>query len=143
MRLGRSPNFPPTSGPEGVRHIWAHLAPDLQFYLAHFYDNITYMHYSFKNDPRNFLHTVYLDAALTTDALLYGMVGFSAFQRTLHHPDGKIEDFLPYYNKAVSLLLSSLKRGEKHEIGILMAILQLATIEVCLNVLGDNLANEV
>lgn len=122
---------PLTSGPPHVKHKWAHLAPDLQFHLAYFYENITYMHYSFKFDPHNFLQTQLLETALGNEALLYGIVGFAAFQRTLHQVDGRIEHFLPYYNKAVSLLLLSLRRGEKHEIGILMAILQLTTIEVC------------
>ena len=124
-------HFPPTSGQKSVKHRWAQYAPDIQFYLAYFYENITYMHYSFKYDPNNFLQTDLLETAFRNEALLYGIVGFSAFQYTLHQPDGKIEHFLPYYNKAVSLLLSSLKRGEKHSIGILMAILQLTTIEVC------------
>lgn len=71
-----------------------------------------------------------MDAALRNDALLHAVVGFSAFQRTLHNPTGKIQDFLQYYNKSVSLLLSSLRKGEKRDIGTLLAILQLATIEV-------------
>lgn len=124
-------HFPSSSGPAGMKHKWAHLSADVQFYLAYFYENITYMHYSLKYDPHDFLHTDLLETALYNEALLFGIVGFSAFQRTLHHVDGRIEHFLPYYNKAVSLLLSSLRRGEKHEIGILMAILQLTTIEVC------------
>lgn len=130
-RVKRHPQqFPLTSGPPGIQEQWAHLAPDLQFYLTYFYENITYMHYSIKFDPHNFLHTELIPAALKNEALLYGIVGFAAFQRTLHQPDGKIEHFLPYYNKAVSLLLSSLLRGEKHNDGTLMAILQLTTIEV-------------
>jgi hypothetical protein len=62
--------------------------------------------------------------------LLYAVVGFSAFQLTLKNPAGKIQDFLQYYNKAVSLLLNSLKKGERHNNSTILAILQLATIEV-------------
>jgi hypothetical protein len=109
---------------------WSHLPQDLQFYLTYFYDNITHCHYSLKHDTGNFLRTHFLDAALRNEALLHAVVGFSAFQRTLQNPEGKIIDFLPYYNKAVSLLLKSLKRGEKHSSGTILAILQLATIEV-------------
>lgn len=76
------------------------------------------------------MQTQFLDAALGNDALLYAVVGFSAFQRTLHNSEGKIQDFLQYYNKAVSLLLKSLKKGERYSNGTLLAILQLATIEV-------------
>jgi hypothetical protein len=125
----RTPFIRPTD-PEDLRSDWSHLPPDLQFYLQYFFENITYLHYSLKYDSCNFLQTIFLDAALRNDALLHAVVGFSAFQRTLHNPQGKIEDFLPYYNKSVSLLLLSLKRGERHDLGTILAILQLATIEV-------------
>lgn len=117
-----------------LRSNWSHLPSDLQFYLTYFYENLTHCHYSLKLDSGNFLRTRFLDAALRNDALLHAVVGFSAFQRTLHNPTGKIQDFLQYYNKSVSLLLSSLRKGEKRDIGTLLAILQLATIE---EFLGD------
>ena len=44
---------------------------------------------------------------------------------------------LRYYNKAVSLLLNSLKRGERHTNGTILAILQLATIEVGVSTTSD------
>ena len=119
-----------------LRSDWSHLPHDLQLYLAYFCENVTYLHYSVKADPGDFLKTVFIDAALRNDALLHAVVGFAAFQRTLHNPHGKIQDFLQYYNKAVSLLLSSLKRGEKHTTGTLLAILQLATIEVSFRGIG-------
>lgn len=118
----------------GLRSDWSHLPADLQFYLTYFYENVTYLHYSLKYDSGNFLKTLFIDAALRNEALLYAVVGFSAFQRTLHNPEGKIQDFLQYYNKAVSLLLKSLKKGERHSSGTILAILQLATIE---EFLGD------
>jgi hypothetical protein len=131
-------SFSSESGPGNLKSDWSHLPPDLQFYLTYFYENVTHLHYSLKYDSGNFLQTQFLDAALRNDALLHAVVGFSAFQRTLHNPEGKIEDFLPYYNKAVSLLLISLKRGERHDTGTILAILQLATIEVRLNFLPHN-----
>ncbi|KAL3417304.1 C6 finger domain-containing protein [Phlyctema vagabunda] len=118
------------AGSDTLRSDWTHLPQDLQYYLEYFYENLTHHHYSLKYDPCNFLHSLFLDAALRNEALLYAVVGFSAFQATLHDSSGKIQDFLQYYNKAVSLLLRSLKRGERHGIGTLLAILQLATIEV-------------
>lgn len=146
------------SNPDTLRSDWSHLPLDLQFYLTYFYENITHLHYSLKFDSANFLRTTFLDAALRNESLLYAVVGFSAFQRTLHNTDGKIQDFLQYvdrtvvfsafwkpcvpseplltppfcryYNKAVSLLLNSLKRGERRTNGTILAILQLATIEV-------------
>jgi hypothetical protein len=81
-------------------------------------------------DSGNFLKTRFVEIALKNEALLYGVVGFSAFQRTLHNPEGKIQDFLQYYNQAVSLLLKSLRKGEQRTAGTILAILQLATIEV-------------
>jgi hypothetical protein len=121
---------PSSVGPDALWTDWSHLPPDLQFYLVYFDENVTYLHYSLKFDSGNFLKTIFIDAALRNEALLYAVVGFSAFQRTLHNPEGKIQDFLQYYNKAVSLLLKSLKKGEKHNNGTILAILQLATIEV-------------
>lgn len=115
---------------------WSHLPQDLQFFLTYFYQTLTYHHYSIKHDNCDFLRTHFLDAALKNDALLHAVVGFSAFQYTLHHPGGQINDFLQYYNKAVSLLLKSLKKGGQHDVGILLAILQLATIEVSPSIQG-------
>lgn len=108
----------------------SHLPYDLQFYLKYFDENITYHHYSLKHDTNDFIHTTFINAALRNDALLHAIVGFSAFQHTLSNPEGKIQHFLFYYNKAVSLLLASLKRGHRHTVGTLLTILQLATIEV-------------
>jgi len=82
------------------------------------------------NTDFEFFFLDFLDAALQNEALLYAVVGFSSFQYTVHKGKGRIQDFLQYYNKAVSLLLGSLRKGDKHNIGTLLAILQLATIEV-------------
>jgi hypothetical protein len=95
---------------DNLRTDWSHLPPDLQLYLTYFYENLTYLHYSMKLDSGNYLKTQFLDAALRNE--------------------GKIQDFLQYYNKAVSLLLKSLRKGERHNEGTILAILQLATIEV-------------
>lgn len=115
---------------ENLMHNWSHLPADLQFYLNYFLKNVSHTHYSMKMDPSNFLKTRFLEIALKSESLLYGIVGFSAFHRTLHNPEGKIQDFLQYYNQAVTLLLKSLRKGEPRTAGTLLAILQLATIEV-------------
>ncbi len=120
----------PASGSEALRSDWSHLPTDLQFYLAYFVDTITQYHYSLPSMSGAFLGTYFLAAALRNDAFLYALVGFSAFQRTLHNREGKLQDFLQYYNKAVSLLLHSLMKGERHSNSTILAILQLATIEV-------------
>ena len=124
----KKPSF--SSSATSDKSDWSYLPADLQFYLTYFYENINHLHYSLKYDSEDFMRTQFLDVALENEALLYAIVGFSAFQRTLHNPEGKIQDFLQYYNKAVSLLLKSLKKGERHSNGTLLAILQLATIEV-------------
>ncbi|KAA8571972.1 hypothetical protein EYC84_001913 [Monilinia fructicola] len=117
-----------------LRSDWSHLPADLQFYLNYYRQNITFLHYSLRTNHGDFLHTLLLDAALRSEPLLYAVVGFSAFQYAVEKQEGKIQDFLQYYNKAVSLLLRSLKKGVQHTTGMLLAILQLATIE---EYLGD------
>ncbi|ESZ95495.1 hypothetical protein SBOR_4149 [Sclerotinia borealis F-4128] len=112
-----------------LRVDWSHLPADLQFYLTYFSRNITFMHYSLRSYHKDFIHTLLMDAALRNEPLLYAIVGFSAFQFAVEKKQGKIQDFLQYYNKAVSLLLRSLKKGDKHTTETLLAILQLATIE--------------
>ncbi|KAI9645658.1 hypothetical protein NHQ30_006400 [Ciborinia camelliae] len=113
-----------------LRTGWSHLPADLQFYLTHYCQNITFMHYSLRSNHGDFIHTLLLDAAGHNEPLLYAVVGFSAFQYAVERQEGKIQDFLQYYNKAVSLLLRSLKKGSQHTTGMLLTILQLATIEV-------------
>jgi hypothetical protein len=125
---GQVANLAPEQG--GLINDWSHLPQDLQFYLSYFSENLTVNHFAIKHDSEDFLRTDFLDAALRNDALLHAVVGFSAFQHTLTNPQGRIQDFLQYYNKAVSLLLKTLTRGGRHNIGILLTMLQLATIEV-------------
>jgi uncharacterized membrane protein YfhO len=125
---GQVANLTPEQG--GLMNDWSHLPQDLQFYLSYFSENLTVNHFAIKHDSEDFLRIDFLDAALRNDALLYAVVGFSAFQHTLTNPRGKMQDFLQYYNKAVSLLLRTLTRGGRHNVGILLTMLQLATIEV-------------
>ncbi|KAI0914913.1 hypothetical protein F4823DRAFT_621251 [Ustulina deusta] len=120
-----------TTSPE-----WTHLHKDLQYHLGYFCENITHFSYGMPNDPDGFFKSVLPSMAVRegNDALLYAVVGFSAYHSALHHPHGKIEDFLGYYNKSVTMLLSSLKRGDGHNLPTLLTMLQLATIE---EYLGD------
>ncbi|KAI1818030.1 hypothetical protein GGS20DRAFT_598341 [Poronia punctata] len=120
-----------TTNPE-----WAHLPNDMQYYLGYFSESITHYSYGIPNDPDDFFKTTLPALAVHegNDALLNAVVGFAAYQATLRQPNGKLEDFLGYYNKSVTLLLSILKRGERQDLATLMTILQLATIE---EYLGD------
>lgn len=112
--------------PEGV-----HLQKELQYYLDYFCENLTHFSYGMPNDPDGFFKSTLPSLAVQgNDALLYAVVGFSAYHSTLRNPNGKIDDFLGYYNKSVTLLLSSIKRGDNQNLSTLLTILQLATIEV-------------
>lgn len=110
--------------------VWSHLSRDLQFYLEYHTTRLTYHHYFFKHDANHFLHNILVEYALQYDPLLYAVVGFAAFQFAVTRPDGKIQDFLGYYNKSVSLLRKSLVENQKHTDATMLTILQLATFEV-------------
>lgn len=109
---------------------WSHLPMEYQSHLEWFSNNITFFHYSMVQDKDDFFKTIILSNAIRSEALLNAVVGFAAYHRTLQDPNGKMEDFLHYYNKSVILLLGFLKRKERHNIATLFTILQLATIEV-------------
>ena len=111
---------------------WAHLNKDIQYHLGYYCKNITYYSYGIPNDPDGFFSSTLLSLAIRegNEALLYAIVGFSAYHSTLRHPHGKVEDFLGYYNRSVNNLLSSFKRGDGHGLANLLTMLQLATIEV-------------
>lgn len=109
---------------------WSHLSQDLKFYLEYHTTRLNYHHYFFKHDANHFLHNILIEYALQYDPLLYAVVGFAAFQVTVQRPDGKIQDFLGYYNKSVSLLRKSLVENQKHTDATMLTILQLATFEV-------------
>lgn len=121
-------DFPSQAGT--TRPDWSFLPQELQFYLNHFYENITHYHYCMVNDSDDFFRAILPNIAVRNEALLYAIVGFSAYHHTLRNPNGQIKEFLQYYNRSVTLLLAFLKRKEKHNIGTLLTILQLATIEV-------------
>ncbi|KAL8810247.1 MAG: hypothetical protein Q9200_002723 [Gallowayella weberi] len=111
-----------------------HLPSMQRFYLEYLRSNVTYHHYFFRHDANYFLHHILIEQALTYEPLLHAVIGFAAFHATLGNPNGKIQDFLGYYNRSVSLLLKSLTSGQKHTDATLLTILQLAAIE---EYLGD------
>lgn len=114
-----------------TRPDWTHLPDNLSIGLEYFRDNITHWSYGVHKDFGDFFQTTFLNVALQNEPLLHAVVGFAVYQRTLKDPNGKIEDFLQYYTHAVTLLLGLLKqRDAKHDLGTLLTILQLASIEV-------------
>ncbi|KAI1142292.1 hypothetical protein F5Y05DRAFT_220805 [Hypoxylon sp. FL0543] len=118
------------------RPDWSHLATDLQSHLKYYCENITHYNYGMVNDPDDFFRSILPSLAVQkgNEALLNAVVGFAAYHRTVRDPNGRIQDFLRYYNKSVTLLLSYLKKREKQSTATLLTILQLATIE---EYLGD------
>ncbi|KAI0171887.1 hypothetical protein GGR52DRAFT_573038 [Hypoxylon sp. FL1284] len=122
----------PASRPDLTR-----LPADLQSHMAYFCDNFTHYSYGLVNDPDQFFSLILPNVAVQSgnEALLNAVVGFTAYHRAVKNPNGRIEDFLGYYDKSVTLLLSCLKRREeKQSTATLLTILQLATIE---EYLGD------
>lgn len=113
---------------------WAHLSQDVRFYLGYYREHLTNYHYGILTDANDFFRSILPALALENDALLYALVGFSAYHCTLRNPRGKMQQFLQYYNKSVTMLLSFLKRKEGPSPTTLLTILQLATIE---EYLGD------
>lgn len=116
----------------GGKPDWRHLPPDFQRHLDYFIENITHWKYGCHTDFGKFYHTTFISLALQNEALLYAIVGFSAFKGMLKDPNGKIEDFLRYYTHSLTLLRGLLKKqGEaKYDMATLLTILQLATLEV-------------
>lgn len=111
---------------------WATLPKDVRFYMNYHKNHLSHHHYAMKYDTGDFLKTTFLEIALGYEPLLYAVTGFAAYHHTLTVPNGKIQHFLGYYNKSVSLLRVSLERSPKHSVATLLTILQLATFEVSL-----------
>lgn len=109
---------------------FSHLPSDQRFYLEYLRNNVTYHHYFFRNNTNYFIHNILIEHALSCEPLLHAVIGFAAYHATLERSDGRIQDFLCYYNRSVSLLLKSLVGGLKHTEAMLLTILQLATFEV-------------
>ena len=118
---------------------YSHLSWDQEFYLDYHRRNLTYHHYFFKHEANDFIHQILIERALSYEPLLFAVVGFAAFQATLKKDNGKIQEFLGYYNRSVSLLRKSLAGGQAHTDATMLTILQLATIEVQMNSLRNDL----
>lgn len=132
---GTAASFTPTASslpelPGNIVPDWQYLPIEFQTCLDYFYENITHYHYGVYKDFTDFFHTTFLKVALRNEPLLYAIMGFAAYQKTLRDASGKIQNFLKFYTHAVTLLLELLKKEEKHDLGTLLTILQLATVEV-------------
>ncbi|KAL8902790.1 MAG: hypothetical protein Q9207_004380 [Kuettlingeria erythrocarpa] len=127
-------NLTPESSMSSEKLSFSHLPSDQRFYLEYLRNNVTHHHYFFRNNADYFIHNTLIEHALSCEPLLHAVIGFAAYHATLERSDGRIQDFLCYYNRSVSLLLKSLASGRKHTEAMLLTILQLATFE---EYLGD------
>ena len=109
---------------------WSHLPPEQVFYLDFHHQCLSHHHYFFKHDSSNFIRSTLIEIALTYEPLLYAVIGFAAFHYTVGQANGKLADFLGYYNKSVSLLRKSLQSSQPHSEATIITILQLAAFEV-------------
>lgn len=91
---------------------------------------MSYHHYSLKTDHGNFFKNDFLSLAIKHEPLRYAVVGYAAYFHTLTNPDGRISDFLKYYNESVSRLRASITKSKKQGLSTFLTILQLASIEV-------------
>ncbi|KAF2721947.1 hypothetical protein K431DRAFT_62442 [Polychaeton citri CBS 116435] len=128
-------NSQPVIQPSIIEHVrWPGLPSDIKWYLSYHRNNISHHHYGFKYDGSNFLAETFLHIAMGDEALMYAVVAFAAYFYTLSREDGSIHEFLKYYDRSVTILLSSLGKRRKLRVSTLLTILQLATIE---EFLGD------
>jgi hypothetical protein len=114
---------PPTKGTSTM-------ARDLQFYLGYFRNHMSIHHYSLKRDTHGFLKGDFLSWALKFEPLKYAVAGYAAYFHTLAQPDGRISNFLQFYNESVSRLRISITKNKKQGLATFLTILQLASIEV-------------
>ena len=110
------------------------LKPDIQKFLQFQRDQMTHYHYFFKLDPYDFVHSEFIDQALSYEPLLYAAVGFAAYHYELKQPNAKLSHFLGYHSKALSMLRKSLESHTRYTEAMLLTVLQLATFE---EYLGD------
>lgn len=127
----------------GTNPDWSHLPHQFQICLSYFVENITHYHYCLPGDADNFFKTTLPSMAIQHEPLLNAVVGFSAYHMTLQNPQGKLQDFLQYYNRSVTLLLEFLQRRERHNVATLLTILQLATIEVSLPLVSGTMEDSL
>ena len=124
----------PTTYTSRESRPWSNRSEELQFYLEYHQSQLTHHHYFFKHDANDFVHTDLINLALGYEPLLYAVVGFAAYHSTTQKQNGKIQHFLSYYQRSVSLLLKHLSDGHTHGDATILTILQLAAFEVGLRI---------
>lgn len=116
--------------PADEKPDWSDLPLDYQRHLNWFDENMTHYHYGLPLDTDDFFKGILPQAARRSEPLLNALTAFAAYHQTIQNPDGKLSDFLGYYNRSIKLLLEALQTKQKHNVTTLMTILQIAQIEV-------------
>lgn len=119
-------DFPTTT----ERPDWSELPLEYQRHLNWFFENMNHYHYGLPLDTDDFFKTILPQAARHSEPLLNALMAFAAYHQTIQNPNGKISDFLGYYNRSIKLLLEALQSKQKYNVTTLMTILQIAQIEV-------------
>ena len=91
---------------------------------------MTVHHYSLKRNTHNFLKGDFYNWAMKFEPLKYAVAGYAAYFHTLGQPDGRMSNFLQFYNESVSRLRISITKNKKQGLATFLTILQLASIEV-------------
>ncbi|KAK8080561.1 hypothetical protein PG997_008379 [Apiospora hydei] len=122
-----TPSLPPDPSIQAGPSEWSHLPPDLHFYLQYFCDNMTHYSYCVVFDTDEFFMKFLPSVAVQSgnEALLYALVGFAAYHRTIQNPSGNISEFLQYYNK--SEYLGDWVNLSGHQKAALQILMQLYT----------------
>lgn len=103
---------------------------DLQFYLNYWRNHMSVHHYSLKRDTHGFLKGDFMNWVMKFEPLKYAVAGYAAYFHTLAQPDGRMSNFLQFYNESVSRLRMSIEKNKKQGLATFLTVLQLASIEV-------------
>ncbi|KAH8691255.1 putative C6 finger domain protein [Talaromyces proteolyticus] len=101
----------------------------IRFLLKYHQERMSNNHYFLSHECNMFFRGTLFDLAMEYEPLLYALVGFAAYHHTLEKPDGKMYDFLKYYDRSLQLLRKSLASSEKHSEAMMATVLQLSTFE--------------
>jgi len=135
----RSPSTSTTSSsqtlypPSPSNSEWAHLPAELRHHLDYYRENITHCHYCMSSDVDDFFRLTLPGLAARDEGLLHAVVSFVAYHEALQDPNGKLDVFLAHFNRSIRILIDLFKRQQRPNVGTLLTILQLATIEVSLS----------
>lgn len=101
-----------------------------KFYVHYYRTGVSHHHYGLQVDRGSLLRAAMLNHAMSDDALYNAVIAFAAYLFTVSKDDGEMQDFLPYYSKALTGLRNTLQQKKAPTLTSLMTMLQLALLEV-------------